>query len=140
MDSSLIAVAIISGVFGIISIQLIQYNYFKKKRFDFKISQAKKLDTIKLQQVRKEMGISKNAKITEYSAPEENNIIDLIKNVDMDKIRGALSMLQGGDDEEESPPLGGIAGFIEENPDMVNSILQGLKDNKNQGQEKIEYE
>ena len=139
MDSTLIAVAIISGVFGIISIQLIQYNYFKKKRFDFKISQAKKLDTIKLQQVRKEMGISKNAKITEY-VPEESGVIDMIKNIDMDKIKGALSMLQG-DDDEEPPALGGIAGFIEENPELVNNILSGLKDSKHKDNEQvIEFE
>ena len=136
MDSTLIAVAIISGVFGIISIQLIQYNYFKKKRFDFKISQAKKLDTIKLQQVRKEMGISKNAKITEY-VPEESGVIDMIKNIDMDKIKGALSMLQGDDDDGDSPALGGIAGFIEENPELVNNILSGLKDSKHKDSEQV---
>jgi len=139
MDYTFLAVAIVSGVFGLISIQLIQYNFFKKKKFDYKLSQAKKIDTLKLQEIRKELGIGKKAPVSEYTA--EPNIIDMVQNLDMDKIKGALSMLQGNDDDlPESNPLSGIGGLIEDNPEIVQGLLEAIKSKKPEDTQTIDYE
>jgi len=133
------AVAIISGVFGLISIQLIQYNFFKKKKFDYLLTQNKKIDTLKLQQIRKEMGINKKAPVSEYTA--EPNIIDMVQNLDMDKIKGALSMLQGNDEDiPEANPLGGIGGLIEDNPEIVQGLLEAIKTKKPIEENTVDFE
>ena len=140
---ALVAVAIISGFFSLAAIALMSLLFFKKERFKFQLAREKKIDSLKLKKLEREMQLKHDPKTTEY-APEQPGIIDLIKNVDLDKIQQFAGLVQQDNDTERitDDPINLLTGFVQENPDIVNSFLEGVAAKKDQdpNQKQIEYE
>jgi len=103
-----------SIVGGIIITQLWQHNYYKKKNFNHQMWQVKQQDTIKLQSLKKELGLKKGSTPT---APGLN----------IDDIKGLIGKYVGGESEPEEDDnwiQNVIMKVAEENPEMVQGLIQ----------------
>ena len=142
-DVAFISVAIISGFFSLAAISLMQHNFFKREKFKFNIAREKKVDSLKLKKLEREFQIKNDPKITEY-APETPGIMDLLQNLDMDKIKQFAGLIQQDNDQEgiEGDPINLLTGFVQDHPDIVNSFLEGVaaKKQEDPNQQTIEYE
>jgi len=141
-DIGFISVAIISGFFSLAAISLMQHNFFKREKFKFNIAREKKVDSLKLKKLEKEFQIKHDPKIIEYPQ-EQPGIMDLLQNLDLDKIKQIAGLVQQDNDTEgiESDPINVLTGFVQDNPDIVNSFLEGVAAKKQDtNQEKIVYE
>lgn len=119
-DYTLIAVSFISGIIGLIGIQLLQHNWAKREqmKFNFDLKRAK----IR----KKQMPIKKSS--TPSSA---SDWIDQLKKVNPDTLHELIDTFSGGGDQE-SGDIGDIIGtIVKNNPEVVEKFLGNVgKDNK----------
>lgn len=124
-DSGIIVVSIIS-MFGFIAVMFLsQYNYFKKKKFNFELGRQRKIDKLKFNQLKKEMKLPEDTKDSSQTNLDLNGIIrNIASNYNNDE-----------EEDEEGGMLEGILGkVVEENPELVSNLL-GKITNKNEDQE-----
>jgi len=146
MDETLIVVTFISMLGGLIGIELLNHNWFKRENHKASLSFEKKSNDLKLKQLAKELGVSSQKVPPE--PPERSTggnlaaaiLPELIKNMDPDTIANIATNLIGGygGRGEDYPELEGgggggmdmITDFIANNPDVVKSFLSGVKGGK----------
>lgn len=115
MEGELIIVSLISTLGGLAGLFLINQNWFKRKEMEFKYSMAR-------------FKAGKKFKLKEAEMPDKSahGLGDLVKGLDRGKIEGILDMLQGGDDYE-GEDRGDLMQLYEENKDLVNSFIDGIR-------------
>jgi hypothetical protein len=125
-DTGIIVVSVIS-IFGMmVFMYLSQYNYFKKKTFLHKLGQQKKIDKLKLSQLRKEM------KLNDGHQKETD------QDMDLNQIIGNIAdkYINKDDDEQEDDMIGNILGtVVENNPELVQKVLGRFTDQQDEERE-----
>jgi hypothetical protein len=128
-DTGLIVVSIIS-VFGMVTLMFLsQHNYFKKKTFLHKLGQQKKIDKLKLSQLKKEMGVSENNRKTSDNNLDLNGIIGNI----LDNYKS-----EDGEEEEGGMIENILGTVVENNPELVQRVLGGISGKKQDEEEQQE--
>jgi len=124
--TELVFVAVISGIFTIVSIMLLNHNWFKRQELKYnlemkKIKYRQKLNKLKLRQ--NDTPIEGIEKYTKF--------LPLLKSLDSEQIGDLIGILAGNEKEydEESP----IKDILDNIP---ASVIQGFLENLNKGQEK----
>jgi len=116
-DTGIIVVSIIS-IFGMMTFMFLsQYNYFKKKTFLHRLGQQKKIDKLKLSQLRKELGVKDQPAKQIDQTDQLNSIIGNIADRYMNKEE---------DEEEEDDITSFILSQAKEHPELTKSILGNL--------------
>ena len=115
MEGELIIMSLISTLGGLFGLYLINQNWFKRKEMEFKYSMAR-------------FKLGKKYKLKEAELPDKSKagLGDLIKGIDRNKIEDILDMIQGGD-EYESEDRGDLMQLYEDNKDLVNGFIDGIK-------------
>jgi len=148
IDEAIIIVSVISGIFGIMGLLILDRNWFRREQFKFDIDTKKKTADLQFKKMRKDLGLD-TTKGPSYRASSLNpldtagGLINLLKGLDADKI-AALSGILGGTaaaEPEEAPE--GIESLIQfaldpKNRDLVEGFLKGIKKPEagtNEGQE-----
>lgn len=141
MDEAFIVVSIISGVFGILGLELLTHNWFRKERFKIEAYNLKKQNDLQLKKMAKELGLD-----TKSSTPQNNltnaagplgnigGLLDLAKNLKPGQLEEIIDIVAGrGGGEEEGPEeSGGISGAIgdflatEQGQQIAQSFLKGV--------------
>lgn len=130
MEGELIAVSFISSIFMLVGIMLLNRNWFQKERFKLEKSNLQAQNRIQIKRMEKELGLTPSRQPKE--APT-GNILDLIKNLDRDKIENILELLGGGEGETEGEaPTDTLIRMVNENPEIISKFLGGVKE-KNTG-------
>lgn len=147
MDEALIWVSIISGLFGIVGLELLTHNWFRKERFKIEAYNLKKQNDLQLKKMAKELGLDTGKKV-----PVEiggggalGNIGGLLEGaralgITDRQIRDIVSTFLNKDapedmiEEEEGPGNSGILGgalgeFLESDTGrgLIKGLSQGLK-------------
>ena len=127
MEGVLIFLGFIMLVGQIILFQMWNNSWFKKENFKLQRDTVKAENRLKLKKLEKEFGLKGKSVASEIK--NESSIMDLLKNLDRDKITDILELLQGGETTEKE----GIAGILEQiPPELIEGFLNGLKDKQNQ--------
>lgn len=124
----LLGISIISGIFGLIGIQLLQQNWFKREDLKFKYD------------VKRARFRSKNVPVKKTSSPTgAMDWIAALKTVDPDVLHGLINGISGGGSEDlESEGSGiedSILNFAKSNPEMVKKFLDGVTSGSGDQQE-----
>jgi hypothetical protein len=124
MEGELIFLGFIMLIGQIILLQMWNHNWFKKENFKLQRDTVKAENRIKLKKMEKELGLGGRSASTEIK--NESSLIDLLKNLDRDKIGGILEALQPDEEQE-----GGLTGIINNlPPELIENFLEGLKSGK----------
>lgn len=125
-DTGLIVTSII-GLMGMVLMFIINNsNWFKRENFKLHKSNILNENKIKLERLRKELGLQKGGVQTQKS-DETVGVLDLLKGLDRDKIGGILELLQGNDEEEPVEREEGILGLIDKlPPEALQGIIEKL--------------
>jgi len=141
MDEVFIYVTVISSLFGILGLLIINFFWFKKQTFKVKLDFLKKKNDLEFKKLAKELGLptGKNQQTQTYATEEKSEnplsalIPEIVKNLDAEQI-GALAdrFLPSSDDG------GGVGGFdidtilkyAAENPEVAKAFLGGLTGGK----------
>jgi hypothetical protein len=125
MEGELIFLGFIMLIGQIILLQLWNRNWFKKETFKLQRDTVKAENRIKLKKMEKELGITKG-KSASNEIKNENSIMDLLSNLDKDKIVDILELLQGGGEEKE-----GISSILDQiPPEAIKAFLEGATSGK----------
>jgi hypothetical protein len=125
MEGELIFLGFIMLIGQVILFQMWNSSWFKKENFKLQRDTVKAENRIKIKKMEKELGLS--GKSASREIKNESNLLDLLKNLDKDKVSDILGMLQGGEEAEEGG--GGLSEIIDNlPPEVINSFLAGLKD------------
>ena len=95
-------------------------NWYKKMNF----KQGIKVENLKIAKIKKDLDLKYR------DEKEDKGLIESIKDLDADKIKNVLSMLQGDDEEDlgdEGEPITDIINQALKNPDLIKQFL-GKKD------------
>ena len=138
MDEAFIWVSIISGVFGLVGLELLSHNWFKKERFKFEVFNLKKQNDLQLKKMAKDMGLSSTPPHKSTAVGDNiGSLLEMAKGLSPDTLGSIADIIQGrlgGGEGEDGPVPEGMEGLIDfavKNPDIVKSFMGGL--NKNQG-------
>ena len=143
MDDAFIVVSVITSLFGILGLLILDRNWFRRERFKFEQDTQKKEYNLRFKKMARDMGL--DTKTPPYRAPAASSLMDtaapllsLAKNLKPGQLEGLLDVLGGGGGEE--PPEeggeilpGGISGlldFAEKNPQLVKGFIDGLNKTK----------
>jgi len=126
----ILAVSVVSGIFGLMGIQLLQQNWFKREDLKFKYD-------VKRAKLRR-----KNLPVKKTSTPSSvTDWLSLIKGIDPDVAHNLIDGIQGDyTDQDGNPIADAVKGFVQSNPDMVMNFLNGIgqgQQGKQQGNEII---
>jgi hypothetical protein len=142
MDESFIIVSIISGIFGILGLELISHNWFKKERFKFEVLSLKKRQDLELKKMARDMGLSGTSSSHKTGTAAGDNIgslLDLAKGLPPESLGAIADIIQGrlggGEGEGQLMPEGldGLIDFAMKNPGIVKGFTQGLTKGKEGG-------
>lgn len=126
MDEALIVVSVVSGLFGLAAISLINHNFFKREKFKFELGNAKKINTLKLKKVERDLGMTNKA--SHLPSQAQSSLIDLAKRLSPEQLTGIANLLGASEqDEYESETdlegIGGLIDFARKNPELVKGFL-----------------
>lgn len=142
MDEAFIWVSIISGIFGLLGLELLSHNWFKKERFRFETYNLKKQNDLQLKKMARDMGISSTPPPHRSTAAGDNigGLLEIAKNLPPDSLGAIADIIQGrlggGEGEGELLPEGmeGLIDFAVKNPDIVKGFMGGLTKDKEGGE------
>ena len=131
----LIAVAFISGVFMLMSIYILNMNWFKKENFKISRDNVKAENRIKLKKLERDLGL--HNKIPSLPQNEKSvlsglgELAPLLQKLPPETIADLAERFLGGGDVAEPEDSGGLGEMVynwaKENPEMVKGILEGIK-------------
>lgn len=138
MDEAFIWVSVISGIFGLLGLELLSHNWFKKERFKFEVFNLKKQNDLQLKKMARDMGLSSTPPPHRSTAAGDNigSLLEMAKGLSPDMLGTLADIIQGrlgGGEGDEGPVPEGMEGLLDfamKNPDIVKSFLGGM--NKNQ--------
>jgi hypothetical protein len=142
MDEAFIIVSIISGIFGILGLELISHNWFKKERFKFEVFNLKKRQDLELKKMARDMGLestSSSRKAVQYGSDNVGSLLDLAKSLPPDSLGAIADIIQGrlgggeGDGQVVPEGIDGLLDFAMKNPDIVKGFLSGAKEGSKGG-------
>lgn len=148
MDEAFIIVSIISGIFGILGLELISHNWFKKERFKFEVFNLKKRQDLELKKMARDMGLDstsssrKSGTASLQGGPDGiGSLLELAKGLSPEQFDTIADIIQGrlgggeGDGQIVPEGIDGLLDFAMKNPDIVKGFLSGAKEGKGGGHE-----
>jgi len=123
------------GLAGIFLFNLMNNsNWFKRENFKIQKSNIMAENKIKLKKLAREVGV-------DYQKPKDiptGNILDTLKNLDMDKIQGILDLLGNKEElDEDETPTDKLIKMVTENPQIINKVLGGIGQNNEKSSDYI---
>jgi len=127
LDEALIVVAVVSGLFTLAGIQLLNHNWFKKEIFKANTLQTKKVNDLKIKKLSREMGLSpmKNAALNTGTLLDTAKQLKPLLNLISGSNGGELP-LDEEEGEEEDSGVNDLINFVRKNPDMVKGFLSKM--------------
>ena len=130
MEGELIVVTIISSIFGLIGLLILDRNWFRRENFKIAKSNTQAMNKLQIEKMRKELGLTNQP--TQAAAPV-NDLLGIAKGLGKDKIIDLVQNLlpDEGEDEEESE-IGKILKYVP--PEVIQGALKGLTGTKEGGE------
>jgi len=136
--TAIIAGSVISLFGGIIMMQVWQNGWFKRERFRLQIQQTKAIDRINIKKMEKDLGLRKGRSASAEITPNSQSgllqylpaLVETAK--ENPDILGTLAdkLLSNPGGESSPDLLNGIAGFVKDNPEILEGIMDGFQQNK----------
>lgn len=140
MDDAFIVVSVITSLFGILGLLILDRNWFRRERFKFEQDTQKKEYALRFKKMARDMGLDQ--KSPPYRSPAASPLdnisplLGLAKNLKPEQLGAIADILGGGDDRGEDAPEGlpggldGLLEFATKNPDLVKGFMEGLSKGK----------
>jgi len=140
IDGSLVILGLMTSIFTLVGIEMINHNWFKREKFKFNMSIEKKEVDMKLKKMARELGLDKKAiSPIEQALPNPSaSTMDTIKSLLPLAAKLAPEQLEalidqflpmeggGGDYEERPSGIDSIVDFATKNPALIQGILDKL--------------
>lgn len=139
MDEAFIVVSIVSGLFTLAGISLLNHNWFKKETFKLDIFNQKKEYNLRLKKLERDLGLTKTKTShppTETApAPDTlSSLLSIAKGLNPEQLTSVLEMIKGAAADGDLPEKAeGLMGIIDEHPELVEAFLKGLGKGKDEG-------
>jgi hypothetical protein len=144
MGTAVVVGSALSGLFGLLALELMSHNWFKKERFKFEVFNLKKQNDLQLKKMARDMGLVSTPPPHRSTATGDNvgSLLEMAKGLSPEMLGSIADIIQGrlggGEGEGESPVPEGMEGLIDfavKNPDIVKSFMGGLTKNKEGGED-----
>jgi len=120
MDETFIWVTIISSLFGIFGLLLLNFFWFKKQTFKIKLDGLKKRQDLEIKKLSKELGIPTGKNAASASPGINPNLSHL----------AAAFLPQEESAEGEGGILEGLMQYAQEHPDVAKAVLEQIMGKK----------
>ena len=140
IDGSLVILGLMTSIFTLVGIEMINHNWFKREKFKFNMSVDRKEMDMKLKKMARELGLDKKS----ISPPEQS--LPQPQASTMDTIRSLLPLAAklapeqleaiieqflpsesgAGDYDEKPSGIDSLVDFISKNPEIVRGFMDKL--------------
>lgn len=138
MEGELIYVSIITSLFGIMGLLILNRNWFKKMKWKEEAAFERASNKLKLKKLERELlGTAPQSPKEPLQQTPQNilgSLAPILKNLEPDQIAGLIEAFTGqagAEAEAEMPEdnsLAGIIGkFAAENPELIKGAIEGFK-------------
>jgi len=113
---------------SLVLIRFMNSEWYRKESWKFKKSQVAKIDSINFKKLSKQLDIQAPA----TPEPESKTLIESLKGLDLDKVKGLLGAVQTDDYDELEPmsfsddPAAFIMDYAQKNPEVAEAFLKKL--------------
>jgi len=138
IDGSLVILGLMTSIFTLVSIEMINHNWFKREKFKFNMSIEKKEVDMKLKKMARELGLDKKpiSPIEQSLPPAGASTMDTIKSLlplaaklapeQLEALIDNFLPSEGGDYEEKPSGIDSLVDFISKNPEIVRGFVDKL--------------
>lgn len=145
MDEAFIVVTVISSLFGILGLLILDRNWFRRERFKHDMDYRKKEESLRFKKLARDLGLDTKSPAFRGAASSPMDMVSsflpLLKNLDADKL-GSIAGILGNQESEESEeePFGGMKGLVDfamKNPDLVKGFLSKMPGKEDAGESQL---
>ena len=141
MEGEFIFASFISLLGGIIVIELMNHNWFKKEDYKLRRDFARSKYRIDLKKMEKDLGFPTKARVIEPQTQPQGNfnlnsiqsLLPLLKTLDPDQLGAIIDGLSGEGGGGSGGALEGILGALP--PELIQSFLSGVTKGANENQQ-----
>jgi hypothetical protein len=136
MEGELIVVTVISSIFGLCGLLLLDRNWFRRENFKIAKSNTLAMNKLQLEKMRKELGLSKQpSAITPGAAAGSGDLgglLGIAQSLGKDKVLDLVDKFlpedSGGSDEDEDSEIAKILKYVP--AEVIQNALKGITGTK----------
>jgi len=139
MEGELIIVTIISSIFGLCGLLLLDRNWFRRENFKIQKSNTQAMNKLQIEKMRKELGLSKQPSAITSGASagsgDLGGLLGIAQSLGKDKVLDLVEKFLpddgGGSDDDEESEVEKILKYVP--PDVIQNALKGITGTKEGG-------
>ena len=113
----------VGGILTMVTIFLMQRN----KERTLELSKGYEIELIKTKARENRLNQKNKAKLVKHNTTPPRSALDLLKDIDVNKIGGIIDMIQGDDYQTDDNPLDTVMDLVNDNPELVKGFVDGIK-------------
>jgi len=145
MEGELIVVTVISSIFGLCGLLLLDRNWFRRENFKIAKSNTLAMNKLQLEKMRKELGLQKQpsaiARNETPGAGDLGGLLGIAQSLGKDKVLDLVERFlpedSGGSDEGEDSEIAKILKYVP--PEVIQNALKGVMGSKEGGEDGTIY-
>ena len=140
MEGELIIVSIISSIFGLCGLMILDRNWFRRENFKIQKANIQAQNKIQIERMRKELGLHKQPSQPTQELGGVGNLLDLAKGLGKDQIIDLVEKFlpdNERDEEGEEGELQKILKYVP--PEVIQNALKGVLGSKEGGNQEVLY-
>jgi len=144
MGTAIIVSSLISMIGLYLTTMMWNSNWFKKQNWKLQAQNIKAENKLKLKKLEREMGLTKGKSASKEIDKNTSGLMDYLPDlIELAKENPDLLELIPkftGGESGEGGALDGILAFVEENPEILKGITQGIKNTQGQDSQNLLFE
>lgn len=136
MEGELIVVTVISSIFGLCGLLLLDRNWFRRENFKIAKSNTIAMNKLQLEKMRKELGLQKQPTAARGEAAtgsgDLGNLLGIAQSLGKDKVLDLVEKFlpedSDGSDEGEDSEIAKILKYVP--PEVIQNALKGVMGSK----------
>jgi len=143
MEGELIVVTIISSIFGLCGLLILDRNWFRRENFKIAKSNTLAMNKLQLEKMRKELGLQKQPKVDQpqVGGGDLGGLMGIAQSLGKDKVLDLVERFlpedSGGSDEGEDSEIAKILKYVP--PEVIQNALKGVMGSKEGGEDGTIY-
>jgi len=136
MEGELIVVTIISSIFGLCGLLILDRNWFRRENFKIAKKNTEAYNKLQIEKMRRELGLTKTPSAATPTAGGMNDLLGMAKGLGKDKVIDLIDKFmpdEGGEDQgdESDDMVTKILKYVP--PEVIQNALKGVMGTKEGG-------
>jgi hypothetical protein len=135
MEGELIVVTIISSIFGLCGLLILDRNWFRRENFKIAKKNTEAYNKLQIEKMRRELGLTKTPTAATAAPGGMNDLLGMAKGLGKDKVLDLIDKFmpdeESDEDQESDDTVSKILKYVP--PEVIQNALKGVMGSKEGG-------